>query len=330
MRRRDFITLLGGGAAAALPLAARAQQSGMPVIGFLGLGLGSSTSNGGAPPDFLRGLDEAGYVLGRNLAIEFRWANFYESLLPRQAVDLLRRQVAVIVTTGSPYAARAAKDTTSTIPIVFVIAEDPVKYGLVASFNRPGGNVTGVTMLTTELTGKRLNLLLELVPGATKIGYLSVPGPIFEEQRDNALAAGRALGREIIVSEVRNLRFEAAFGFLAEQQASGLLVGNYTLFSQERYRNKILELAARHKIPAIYPSQDYAANEGLMSYAARSRAVWGQVANYTTRLLKGERAGNLPVTQPTTFDFVINLKAAREQSLTVPPSLLTIADEVIE
>ena len=324
MRRRDFITLLGGGAATALPLAARGQQSGMPVIGFLGLGLGS------APPEFLRGLDEAGYVLGRNLAIEFRWANFYESLLPIQAVDLLRRQVAVIVTTGSPYAARAAKDTTSTIPIVFVIAEDPVKYGLVASFNRPGGNVTGVTMLTTELTGKRLNLLLELVPRATKIGYLSAPGPILEEQRDNALAAGRALGREIIVSEVHDLRFEAAFGFLAEQQAGGLLVGDYTLFSQERYRDKILELAARHKIPAIYPSRDYAANGGLMSYAARERAVWGQVADYTTRLLKGEGVGNLPVIQPTTFDFVVNLKAAREQSLTVPLSLLAIADEVIE
>jgi putative ABC transport system substrate-binding protein len=330
MRRRDFITLLGGGAAAALPLAARAQQSGMPVIGFLGFGLGSSTSNGGAPSEFLRRLDEAGYVLGRNLAIEFRWANYYESLLPIQTVDLLRRQVAVIVTTGSPHAARAAKDTTSTIPIVFVIDEDPVKYGLVASFNRPGGNVTGVTMLTTELTGKRLNLLLELVPGATKMGYLSAPGPALEERRDNALAAGRALGREIIVTEVRNLRFEAAFGFLAEQQARGLLVGNYTLFSQERYRDKILELAALHKIPAIYPSRDFAASGGLMSYAARSRAVWGQVADYTTRLLKGEKADNLPVIQPTTFDFVVNLKAAREQSLTVPLSLLAVADEVIE
>jgi putative ABC transport system substrate-binding protein len=324
MRRRDFITLLGGGAAAASPLAARAQQSGMPVIGFLGLGLGS------APPEFLRGLDEGGYVLGRNLAIEFRWANFYESLLPVQAVDLLRRQVALIVTTGSPYAARAAKDTTSTIPIVFVIAEDPVKYGLVASFNRPGGNITGVTMLTTELTGKRLELLLELVRGATKIGYLSAPSPVFEEQRDNALAAGRALGREVIVSEVHDLRFEAAFGFLAEQQAGGLLVGDYTLFSQERYRDKILELAAHHKIPAIYASRDYAANGGLMSYAARPRAVWAHVADYTTRLLKGETAGNLPVIQPTTFDFVINLKAAREQSLTVPLSLLTFAAEVIE
>lgn len=330
MRRRDFITLLASGAAAALPLAARAQQSGMPVIGFLGLGLGSSTANDEGSSEFLRGLDEAGYVLGRNLAIEFRWANFYESLLPIQAVDLLRRQVAVIVTTGSPYAARAAKDTTSTIPIVFVIGEDPVKYGLVASFNRPGGNVTGVTMLSSELTGKRLDLLLELVPGATKIGYLSAPGPVFEEERDNALAAGRALGREIIVSEVRDLRFEAAFGLLAEQQAGGLLVGNYTLFSQERYRDKILELAARHRIPAIYPSRDYAANGGLMSYAARPRAVWGQVADYTARLLKGERAGNLPVIQPTTFDFVVNLKAAREQSLTVPLLLLTIADEVIE
>jgi len=230
----------------------------MPVIGFLGLGFGfpglvSSTSYG-APSEFIRGLAEAGYAPGRNLALEFRWANFQNSLLPRFAADLVRRQVAVIVTTGSPYAARAAKDATSTTPIVFVITEDPVKYGLVASFNRPGGNVTGVTILSTELAGKRLNLLLELVPQATKIGYLSGPreAPIFEEQRNNALTAGRALGREIIVSEVRNLDFEAAFGSLAEQQAGGLLVGNYTIFREERNRDKILELAARHKIPAIY------------------------------------------------------------------------------
>ena len=170
MRRREFITLLGG--AAAWPLAARAQQPGMPAIGFLDLG--SSTSNA-LPPAFRRGLAEAGYVPGRNLAIEFRSANFQNSLLPQLAADLVRRHVAVIVTTGSPYAARAAKDATSTIPIVFVVAEDPVKYGLVASFNRPGGNVTGVSFLTTELVGKRLNLLLELVPQATKIGYLSGP-----------------------------------------------------------------------------------------------------------------------------------------------------------
>jgi putative ABC transport system substrate-binding protein len=326
MKRRDFIMALGG-SAVAWPLAARAQQSGMPVIGFLVGGSVSSTSN-----PFLQGLAEAGYIPGRNLAIELRSANFQNSLLPQLAADLVRRQVAVIVTTGSPAAARAAKDATSTIPIVFVVNEDPVKYGLVASFNRPGANVTGMTFLTAELAGKRLNLLLELVPGATKIGFLSGPRevPVFEAQRDSVLAAGRALGREIIVSEVRNLDFEAAFGSLAEQQAGGLLVGNAAFFRPERNRDKILELAARHKIPAIYPSRDYADDGGLMSYAARPRAVWHQVADYTIRLLKGERAGDLPVIQPAKFDFVINLKTAKEQSLTVPPSLLALADEVIE
>ena len=327
MRRREFITLLGG--AAAWPLAARAQQPGMPAIGFLDLG--SSTSNA-LPPAFRRGLAEAGYVPGRNLAIEFRSANFQNSLLPQLAADLVRRHVAVIVTTGSPYAARAAKDATSTIPIVFVVAEDPVKYGLVASFNRPGGNITGVSFLTTELVGKRLNLLLELVPQATKIGYLSGPreSPVFEEQKSNALALRSAFGREIIVSEVRNLDFEAAFASLAEQQADGVVVGNWAFFEEERNRYKILELAARHKIPAIYPGRDYAVNGGLMSYVASAREAWRQVAIYTARLLKGERPGNLPVTQPTKFDFVINLKTAREQGLTVPPGLLAIADEVIE
>ena len=328
--RRELITLVGG-AAAAWPPAARAQQQqpGMSVIGFLGLG--SSTSNA-PPPQFHQRLAEAGYVPGRNLAIEFRWANFHNSLLPRLAADLVRRQVAVIITTGSPYAARAAKDATSTIPIVFVVAEDPVKYGLVASFNRPGGNVTGVSFLATELAGKRLNLLLELVPQATKIGYLSGPreSPVFEEQRSNALALGRALGREIIVAEVRSLDFEAAFASLAEQQADGLLVGNYTLFAENRNRDKILELAERHKIPAMYPGRGYAVNGGLMSYAARPLDAWRQIAVYTTRLLKGESPGNMPVTQPTEFDFVINLKAAREQGLTVPTGLLAIANEVIE
>jgi len=247
VKRRAFITLLGG--AAGWPLAARAQQSGMPVIGFLGV-FPLKT----APPEFLRGLAEAGYIPGRNLAIEFRSANFQFSLLPQLAADLVRRQVAVIVTTGALGAALAAKGATSIIPIVFTISVDPVKLGLVASFNRPGGNVTGVTVLATELAGKRLNLLLELIPGATKIGFLSAPRdrPVFEEITDNALAAGRGLGREIIVTEVRNLDFEAAFESLAEQQAGGLLVGNYAPFVEKRNRDKILELAARHKIPAIY------------------------------------------------------------------------------
>jgi putative ABC transport system substrate-binding protein len=218
LRRREFIAGLGG--AAAWPLAASAQQRASPVIGWLAYGPIPPDSPGGINGAFLDGLAQAGYVLGRNLTIEFRPANFQNSILPRLAADLVARKVAVIVTVGSPSAALAAKAATSTIPIVFMLDEDPIEYGLITSFNRPGGNVTGVTLLTAELMGKRLNLLLLLAPQATTIGYLcpATGSPIVQARISEMLAAGRALGREIIVLEVRRLDFEAAFATLVEQR----------------------------------------------------------------------------------------------------------------
>jgi putative ABC transport system substrate-binding protein len=254
MRRREFIEGLGS-TATAWPLAARAQQPAMPVMGYLAYG--RIPSSPGVP--FLQGLAQAGYVPGRNLAIEFRGANFQGTILPRLAADLVARGVALIVTRGSPSAAVAAKAATSTTPIVFILAEDPIEYGLVASFNRPGGNITGVTLLSAELAAKRLNLLIEF-PQVTMVGYLcpSSDTPIVRARISEMLAAGRALGREIIVLEVRRLDFEAAFATLVERRVGALIVGNYALFSGDpSNRDRILELAARHKVPAIYTDRNY-------------------------------------------------------------------------
>jgi putative ABC transport system substrate-binding protein len=237
-------------------------------MGYLAYDRNPPTSPGNRP--FLEGLAQAGYVPGGNLAIEFRGANFQNSILPRLAADLVAHRVAVIVTTGGVSATLATKATTSTIPIVFMLNEDPIEYGLVVSFNRPGGNVTGVTFLTAELMPKRLNLLLELIPQATTVGYLCPPSnaQIVRDRIRDMLAAGRALGREIVVLEVRRLDFEAAFATLLDQRVGALIVGNYTLFGAASNRNKILELAARHKVPAMYSGRFYAVNGGLMSYGA--------------------------------------------------------------
>jgi putative ABC transport system substrate-binding protein len=329
MSRRDFITLLGG-AAAAWPLSANAQQA-MPVIGFLALG--SPDPNSAFGHAFRQGLADAGYVPGRNVAIEFRSANNQPALLSRLAAELVGRKVAVIVTTGSPYAALAAKAATSTIPIVFAVADDPVRYGLVTSLSRPGGTVTGMTFLTAELLGKQLNLLLELIPQATGIGYLSGPSnsPIFEDRASDILAAGRALGREIIVLESRPPDFEAAFTTLVEQRADALIVGAFSIFVNPRNRDKILQLAAHHKITAMYPHRVYSDHGGLMSYDSDFVAAVRQLgSHYVGRILKGAKAADLPVMQPTKFELVINLKTARALGLEVPPTLLARADEVIE
>ena len=319
MRRREFITYLGG-AAAAWPLAARAQQPGMPVIGVLGLGPSPFVAA------FHRGLAEAGYVPGKNVAIEFRWAQNQLSL-PRLATELVNRKVDVIVATDSPSAVLAAKNATSTIPIVFTTNEDPVKYGLVTSVSRPGGNVTGMNFLAGELVGKRLNLLLEVIPQAKTIAHLWIPDtPISEQQRSEMLAAGRALGREIIVSEVRRFDFEAAFTTVIAQRASALMVGNFSSFL--RNSSKIVELAARHKIVAMYPGRQYVVDGGLMSYGAggaRELAL-----NYIVPILKGAKPADLPVRQPTQFVFSINLKTAKALGLTIPRALLVAATELIE
>jgi putative tryptophan/tyrosine transport system substrate-binding protein len=329
MKRREFMA--GLGSAVAWPLAARAQQPAMPVVGFLDFGSpGPAVTYGDL---FVQGLAETGFVPGRNVAIEYRWANNQGQGLARLAAELVQRQVAVIVTTRSPYAAAAAKAATSTIPIVFMLwsGDDPIKYGLVASFNRPGGNVTGVSV--PGLAGKQLDLLLDLVPQVTTVGYLSGPqeSRVFEKKRSDVLAAGGALGREIIVLEVRRLDFETAFANLIEQGAGALIVGTYTLFNDSRNRSKILELAARHKIPAMYPLRQFAVDGGLMSYNADSEAVVRQVgAYYVGPILKGTKPADMPIQQPTKFEFVINLKTATALDLDIPPTLLAIADEVIE
>jgi putative ABC transport system substrate-binding protein len=329
IRRREFITLLGG--AAAWPLTARAQQRAMPVIGYLSFTVGPDNSPEGRA--FLEGLAQVGYVPGRNAVIELSSANYQVSILPRLAADLVARRPAVIVTTiGSPYAAVAAKAATSTIPIVFMLNEDPVEYGLVASFNRPGGNVTGVTFLTAELMGKRLNLLLELAPQATTIGYLYPSDvPTVPARISDILAAGRALRREIVILEVRCLDFEAAFAMLVQRGVGALVVGNYARFAgNESNRIKILELAARHKVPTMYPNRRYSVNGGLMSYGASITEQGRNAGLYTGRILKGEKPADLPVMQPTKFELVINLKAAKAIGITFPPTLLALATEVIE
>jgi putative ABC transport system substrate-binding protein len=331
MRRRDIVALLGGGAAA-WPLTARTQQPGIPVIGFLDLGSSDPSSAFGAA--FRQGLADAGYLAGQNVTIEYRSANNQVRLLPRLAADLVERKVAVIVATGSPYAALAAKEATSAIPIVFAIADDPVRYGLVTSLGRPGGSVTGMTFLSAELAGKRLNLLLELIPQATTIAYLSGPSdsPIFEDRKDDMLAAGRALGRKIIVAEVRRFDFEAAFATVVEQRADALIIGDFTVFLNPGNRDQILELAARHKIPAMYPNRVYAVHGGLMSYnhSGSVAAIRQLGSHYVGRILKGANPADVPVMQPTKFELIVNLKTAKVLDLQIPDKLLALADKVIE
>jgi putative tryptophan/tyrosine transport system substrate-binding protein len=329
VKRREFITGLGG--AAAWPVVARAQQAAIPVIGYLNLG-GGAPNSGPYGRAFLEGLAQAGYVPGRNVAIEFRGANLQNSILPQLAADLVAHRVAVIVSLGGVSPALAAKAATSTTPIVFMLDEDPLEYGLVASLNRPGGNVTGVTFFTAELMPKRLNLLLELVTPATTVGYLCPPSgnSIVRARISEILAAGRTLGREIIVLEVRHLDFEAAFTTLVERQAGALIVGNYTLFAVPSNRDKILELAARHKVPTMYTDRRYSANGGLMSYGTVLAEQGRNAGLYTGRILKGEKPADLPVMQPSKFELIINLKTAKTLGLTIPETLLATADEVIQ
>jgi putative ABC transport system substrate-binding protein len=327
MKRREFITLLGS-AAASWPLKAWGQQTGMPVIGILSF----TPENPRFTVAFRQGLFEAGYVLGQNVAIEFRSADNKLSLLPQLAADLVDRKVAVIVTTASAYAAVAAKEATSTIPIVFTLGDDPVKYGLVTSLSRPGGNVTGMTFLTGDLAGKRLNLLRDLIPEAIKVGYLSLPpipgAPVIDEMRSDMFAAGRALGREIILSEVRGFDYEAAFTTLVQQRVGALIVGGFTVFLPNR--KKIVELAAHHKIAAAYPDRQYVVAGGLMSYGAGGHVVRFLARNYVGQILKGAKPADLPVQQPTQFDLVINLKTAKALGLTIPRTLFATATELIE
>jgi putative ABC transport system substrate-binding protein len=324
MRRRAFFAVLGG-AAVAQPLVARAQQKALPVIGYL-----NSGSPGPLPAAFRQGLSETGYVEGQNVAIEYRYAEGRYDRLPALAADLVGRKVDLIVTDGGNAPVLAAKGETSTIPVVFQTGGDPVADGLVASLARPGGNLTGVSVLFVELVPKRLELLSELVPWAGVIGVLVNPNYSNAERIiREAQEAARAKGLQLpILKAGTEGEIDAAFASLAQLHAGALLVGGDPFFGSRR--EQLVASASRHALPAIYQSRAFAASGGLISYGPSFPAVYRQVGTYAGRILKGEKPADLPVVQPTKFELVINLKTAKALGLTVPPSLLARADEVIE
>jgi putative ABC transport system substrate-binding protein len=327
MKRREFISLLGG-AAVAWPIAAQAQQAGIPVVGVLYSG--SSEMFSTLMAAFRQGLDEAGYVEGRNVALEIRLADGHYDRLPSLAAELVRRQVAVIVTAGGQNSAFAAKASTATIPIVFTTGGDPVRSGLIVSLNRPGGNVTGVTNLTAELEPKRLEILRELVPAAQRIAVLVNPAYQDVQLRvEEIQAAGRAFSKQIQVLQASTeSAIGTAFAELAERRAGALLVSSDPFFFSRRH--EIVALAAQYAVPAIYQWREFAQIGGLISYGASRNYAQREAGVYVGKILRGARPSDLPVQQAVKLELVINLNTAKTLGLEIPPTLLATADEVIE
>jgi putative ABC transport system substrate-binding protein len=326
MRRREFITL-GGGAVIAWPLTAHAQQP-MPAVGFL-----NASSPGPLRQQitaFLGGLKESGYVEGQNVAVEYRWAEGQYDRLPAMVADLVRQQVTVIVSGGGAPAALAAKAATTTIPIVFSIGADPIRLGLVASLNRPGGNITGVYQFTSGLEAKRLGLLHDMVPKATSVAVLINPNFADAENqlRDVQEAAARLGVQLVVVRANAESEFDAAFSTLVRQGAGALLVCGSPFFNGRR--EQLVVLAARHAVPAIFEWRDFAAAGGLMSYGTSLADAYRQVGVYAGQILKGAKPGDLPVVQSTKFELAINLNTAKALGIEVPPTLSARADEIIE
>jgi putative tryptophan/tyrosine transport system substrate-binding protein len=326
MRRRELVLLLAGAMTASRTL--RAQQKGMPVIGFL-----SSSSPAPSAPAlaaFRQGLSETGYVEGQNLAIEYRWAEFQYDRLPALAANLVTREVEVIATNGDPRVPMAAKNATSTIPIVFSAISDPVALGLVASLARPGGNLTGVSPMNTELMPKRLELLSELVPQARIIALLANPDNASAERRiKDVQEAARAKGVQLaILKASTESEIDAAFTSLAQLESGALVVDPDVFFVSRR--DQFMTLTSRHAVPAIYAWHEFAAAGGLISYGASTASVYRQGGILVARILKGAKPADLPVAQPTKFELVVNLNTAKALGLTVPRSILARADEVIE